>query len=122
ALADHHADDGHFERGHLEQVAGNGLALATLLAADARIRAGSIDEGDDGQAETLGCLHEPQCLAIALRLWHAVIAAHSLLGITPFLLTDHHDRPALEPGNAADDGHVVAEHAITVQFGEIRAQ
>ena len=109
------------QRRHLEQVAGDGLALAALFAADARIGAGRIDERDDRQAETLGGAHQAQCLAIAFGLGHAVVAAHALLGIAPLLLADDHDgRPSM-PRQAADDGQVVAEHAVAMQLGEIRA-
>ena len=52
---------------------------------------------------------------------HAVVAPHALLGVAPLLLADDHDRPAVDARQATDDGEVVAEHAIAMQLGEIRA-
>ena len=42
-------------------------------------------------------LHQPQRLAIALRLRHAVVAAHALLRVAPLLLPDDHHWLAFEP-------------------------
>ena len=107
------------ERRHLEEIARDGLALAALLGADARIRARRVDEGDERQAETLGHLHEAQRLAIALGLRHAVVAAHPLLGVAALLVADQHHGSPVEARRSADDGEVVRVHAIAVQLLEV---
>ena len=104
---------------HLEQVARDGLGLVALLGADARIRARRVDERDERQAEALGEPHEAQRLAIALGLGHAVVAAHALLGVAALLVADEHHRAVVEPRRAADDGEIVAIHAIAVQLVEV---
>ena len=111
-------DDGHAQRRHLEQVAGDGLALVAFLRADAGIGPGRVDERNDRQAEALGHAHEPQRLAIALGLGHAVVAPDPLLGVATLLVADEHDRHAGQPRNATDDGLVVGIHAIAVQLVE----
>src|SRR3984885_5134048 len=116
ALADDQAQHRRRKVGHLKQVSRDRLALATLLRADAGISARRIDQRDDRNAESLRHLHQPQCLAIALGFGHAVIAPHSLLGVAALLVADQHHRYALDPRQSADDGQVVAVHAVAVQF------
>ena len=82
-FADDDADDGHFKGRHFQQVAADGLGLATLLGPHAGKGARGVDEGDDGQAELLGQLHQAQRLAIALGTRHAEVAVRALLGIAP---------------------------------------
>ena len=74
---------------------------------------------DERDAEALGKLHEPQRLAVALGLRHAVVAAHPFLGVAALLVADQHDRAPVEPRHAADDGVIVGVHAVTVQFVEL---
>jgi hypothetical protein len=52
ALADDHADHRYPQPAHLEQIAGDGLALAAFLGADAGIGARRVDEGHHRQAGT----------------------------------------------------------------------
>jgi len=77
AFADDRHDDRYAQAGHLVQVAPDGLGLAAFLGADAGIRTRRIDEREQGQAEFLGELHEPQRLAVTLRPWHAEVAMDS---------------------------------------------
>jgi len=51
---------------HLEDVATDGLRLAALFGADARVGAGRVDEAEDRQAEFFSELHQAQGLAVAL--------------------------------------------------------
>ncbi len=69
-----------------------------------------------GIREALGHAHQAQRLAIAFGFWHAVIAAHALLGVAALLMSDQHDGNAFEPRQSPDDGQVIAVHAIAVQF------
>ncbi len=93
-----------------------------LLGAEAGVGAGGVDEGEDGQAEFLGELHEAEGLAVALGLGHAEVAGDLFLGVAAFLLGDDHDGLAVEEGGAADEGAVVAELAVAVQFLEAGAE
>jgi hypothetical protein len=74
-----------------------------------------------GRRETLGELHQPHRLAIALRLRHAEVAsAPSPFTLRPFswpiTITGISSRRAM----TAHDRVVVGELAVTVQFVEIR--
>ncbi len=118
-LAGDDDDDGDGETAHLAQVPGDRLGLAALLGTDAGECARGVNEGDDGELETLGHLHQAQRLPVPFRVRHAEVAEHLFLGVAPLLVTDHHDRLAVKTGEAADDGVVVAEVAVTVQFHEL---
>src|SRR5208282_3778052 len=52
----------------------------------------------------------------------AEIAGQALLGVAAFLMADDHHGAAAEPGEAADDGGVVAVAAIAGDFVEIGEQ
>ena len=105
---------------HLEEIARDRLALAALFRADARVGAGRVDERHQRQAEALRQLHESQRLAIALGLRHAVVAPHALLRVASFLMADQHHRAPVEARRSADDGEIVAVHAIAMQLLEVR--
>ena len=104
------------QAGHLQQVGGDGERLAALLGWQGRIGAGRVHQGDDGQAELLGLLHQPERLAVPLRPRHPEAAVGVLLGVAPLLVAEHHDRPAVEAGRAADQGRIVGEEAVAVQL------
>src|SRR4029450_9167867 len=78
-----------------------------------------VDEGDDGLAELVGELHEPEGLAIALRVRHAEVARDVLAGVAALLVPEHHHRLALEDREAAHDGEIVAEDAVAVELDEM---
>ena len=102
--------------------AGDGLALAALLGADAGIGAGGVDEGDHRQAELVGQVHQPHRLAVALRPGGAEIVLDAGGGVVALLVADHHHRRAAKPAQPADDGLVVAEFAVAAQLDEILDQ
>src|SRR5690606_7081632 len=116
---DHHRHRRHPQRGHLVDTAGDGLALAALLGIDTRVGPGRVDEGDQRQVEAVRKAHQPLRLAVAFRLGHAEVAVALLLGVAALLVADDHQPPLTEPCQSADDGVVVAEHAITMQLIEI---
>ena len=64
---------------HLEDAAADGFGLAALLGTDSGIRPHRVDEGEDGQAELLGGLHEALRLAVALGPRHAEVAHRASL-------------------------------------------
>ena len=100
---------GTLQPAHHLQVDGDGLGLAALLGADARVGARRVDEGEDGPLEALGQLHQPARLAVALGARHPEVARHVLLGVAALLVAHHHHRLAVEAREAADDGRVLAE-------------
>jgi hypothetical protein len=111
--------DRDFEAGHLDQVAGDGLGLAAFLGAQAGPGTRRVYEGEDGDAELLGQLHEAEGLAVALGVGHAEVAAEVLLGVAAALVADDHDGLAFETGPPAHDGRIVAEGAVAVGFNEV---
>ena len=91
------------------------VEIASMSALrDAGIGAGGVDQRDHGQRETLGELHQPHRLAVALGLGHAEVAQHLLRHAASLLLADDHDRDTVEARHAADDRVVVGEMAVTV--------
>ena len=119
AFADHRGDDRRAQAGHLVEVAADGLGLAALLRADARVRARRVDEREERQLELLGELHEAQRLAIALGPRHAEVAVDLLLGVAALLVAEHHAGLAVEAREAADDRRVVGVRAVAVQLAEL---
>jgi len=119
ALADDDADDGGAEARHFHEIEGDGLGLASFLGADAGIGARGVDEADDGEVEFFGEFHFGQGLAVAFGVGHAEIAGDAFLGGAAFVVGDEHDLFAAEAGKAGDDGAVVAEGAVAVEFAEV---
>src|SRR5262249_37715498 len=122
AFAGDGGDDRNLNARHLAQIAGNGLRLAALFRAQSGIRSGSVDEGKNRAAKLFRHLHTAQRLAIALRIGLAEVAVHALLGVTPFLMTDHHYVFIVVTRHAAKDGGIVAEAAVAVNFTPIGEQ
>ena len=110
---------GTFRPAITSRFSGDGLGLAALLGADARVGARRVDEGDDRAAEALGQLHQAQRLAVALGARHAEVALHVLLGGAPLLVADHEHRLAVEAGEAGDDRRVLAEAPVAVELDEV---
>ena len=79
---------------------------------------GHVDEGHDRQSESLGELHDPHRLAIALGVRHPEVAPDVLVGVGALLLADDDDRPAVERREPGDHRLVVAEEAVAVQLDE----
>ncbi|OPZ63735.1 MAG: hypothetical protein BWY83_03344 [bacterium ADurb.Bin478] len=104
---------------HLKEVARNGFRLAALLSADARIRARRVDQTDHRPFKPGSQFHQPQRFAIALRMRHAKVTTELFLGLARFLMADHHHRLLLQTADAGDDGRVITEETVAVQFNEI---
>ena len=121
AFAGDDGDGGDAEAGHFAHVAGDGLCLAALFGADARIGGGHVDEGEDGAGEFLGDFHAAEGLAVALRVGHAEAAADFVFGGAAFEVGDDHDFLAVEAGHAAGHRGIVAEGAVAVNFGKVGA-
>jgi hypothetical protein len=95
---------------------GDGLGLAAFLGADAGVGAGRVDQRDDGQAELLGQLHLRHRLAVALRVGAAEVAGDLLLGVFALVVGDDEALVRADAAEAGDDGGVVAEAPVAVQF------
>ena len=70
-------------------------AWPRLLGADARIRAGRVDEGQDRVAEAVGELDRADRLAVALGPRHAEVAVRALGQVAALLVADEGHRPAV---------------------------
>src|SRR5204863_4392044 len=73
-------------------------------------------EGDQWKTVPIGELHRTHRLPIALGVGHPEASVHTLVSVTAFLVTDHHDRPTAESAEARDDRGVVPVVAISVQL------
>ena len=119
AFANDGGDDGHLKLGHFENIAANGLGLATLFGVDPRVSAGRVDKSKDRKLEFFGGLHQAQGFAVALGLAHAKVAQGTFFGVTPLLLANHHAGLAIETGQPPDDGQVVGKVAVTVHLDKV---
>ena len=118
AFAQQHGDHRHLQAGHGNQVVGDGVALSTLLGLGAAESALRVHQAHDRTAELLSLAHKAQRLTIPLGLRATEIARDALLEVGALFLADNGDGAAADPADAADDGAVVGEAAIAVQFDE----
>ena len=112
AFAEDHRDVRHAEIEAGLGRARDRLGLAALLGVDAGIGAGGVDQRQHRNVETVGHLHQPHRLAVALRPRHAEIVLEPALGGRALLVADDADALAAEAAEAADDRLVVAELAV----------
>lgn len=101
---------------------GDGFRLAALLGADSRVGAGRIDEGDDRETEFFGDFHHPQGFPVAFGVGLAEVPFDSFPGGAAFLMADEGGGPALVKTESGDDGRVVGEAAVAVDFDKILNQ
>ena len=116
-------DNGGDHRGRQAEAAfggaGNGLALAAFLGADAGIGPGGVDEGDDRKAELLCHVHQAHGLAVALGPGHAEIVLQARGGVVALFMTHHHHGHAAEAPEAADHRLVVGELSVSAKLHEL---
>ena len=122
ALAGDQRHQRHAQRQAALRGAGDGLGLAALFRADARIGPGGVDEGQHRQLEALGHVHQAHRLAVAFRPRHAEVARDAALRVVALFLADDHDRPAIEAPDAAGHGQILGELAIARQRREFGDQ
>ena len=67
----------------------------------------------------IGQPHQPDRLAIALRLGHSEIVLEPRRGVVALLVADQHHPPPVDPREPADDRRIVGERAIAGQRQEI---
>ena len=102
--------------------AGDGLGLAALLGAQPRIGAGGVDEAENRQAELFGHVHQPHRLAVAFRPRHAEVVGQAGRGVVALLMAHDDHGAAAKARQAADDGLVVSELAVSAQLDEVGEQ
>ena len=95
--------------------------MPALLGTDAGVGARGVDKGEDRQLEAFGQFHQSQRLAVALGPRHTEIATDFGLGVTAFLLADHHHRLAIDARQSTDDGRVIGKGTVAGQFFELIA-
>src|SRR5262249_32680662 len=93
-----------------------------FFCANPRVGPRRVDEGDDGTIEFLGQFHQPKRFPVSFGIWHTKVPLHPLLESPSFLMSDDHDRAVVESGKAADDGPVVTEGPIAMEFRKIVRQ
>ena len=101
---------------------GNGLSLATFLSVNARIGAVRVDKSKDRPAIFFCDLHHAQRFAVAFRVGRAKVAVNALLHVPTLLRADNQNFLAVKASHAADDGGIVPESAVAVNFAEIGKQ
>jgi hypothetical protein len=122
-FANHDRDQRHADLEAFLGRAGDGFGLAAFFGPFAGVCTGSVDKGDDRQAELVGHLHQANRLAIAFGAGHAEVAFDTALGVVALFVADYHDGLVVETGEATHDRVVIGEVAVACQrcvFGEQR--
>ncbi len=118
ALANDRGDHRHRQRNAGLSRAGDRLGLAALLGLDAGKGARSVDQRHHRQAEASRQLHQPDRLAVAFGFAHPEIVLDSAGGVVALLVADQHDLAPVEPGEATENGGIVAKAAVAAQRHE----
>jgi hypothetical protein len=122
AFAGDRRDHGDTETGEDRERGADGLALSTLLGADAGVRAGRVDEREDGQTEAVGHFEETDGFAVAFGVGHAEVAGDVFAGGAAFLVPHDDDAPPAVLRQPADDRGIVGEAPVAVQLDEVGAE
>ncbi len=121
-FANHQTDNRRGQIGHDEQIARNRFTLTALFGIHARKRARRVDQGQHRQFETRRRFQQTLGLAIAFGARHAEVAPGTLTGITTFLMTNHHQRAAINPRQATNQRRIVSKGTVAMQFDKIGHQ
>src|SRR5438105_136362 len=116
----HRNEDGHGQPRHFPQVPCDGFALTAFFRIDAGIGALRIHKAENRPAELGRELHYAQRFPVSFRFGLAEVARQALLGVASLLMADDRHGPAVILRKARNDGFVVGEAAVAVQFHEIR--
>src|SRR5262245_8423047 len=115
-------DNRHLNARHFAQVVCNRLCLPTFFCIDARICSRSVDESQHRAVELLCQFHDTQRLAVALRFRHTEVSILALFRISSLLMTDYADRYIPQYAEATDNGGIIAEFPVTMDFDEFRTE
>jgi len=121
AFADDDAEDGDFEAGHFSEVDGDGFGLASFLGAESWVGAWGVDEGDDGEAEFFGFFHFGECFSVSFGVCAAEVAGEFFFGGFAFLVANDEAFAVADSSEAGDEGGVVGEGAVAMEFAEVSA-
>ncbi len=87
-----------------------------LFRTQSGIRTNRIHESEDWPSELLRNFHHTQSFAVALGVGHSPVAVDVLLGISRLLVANHDHFMAVKAGHAADDGVVIGETTVAMNF------
>ena len=111
-FSDNDGDDGDAKIKHFTNIDGDGFGDVALFTGNARKGAGSVDESDDGEPESIGEAHEAKSFAISLRVSTAEITHQVFFGIAAFLVPEKDHALVVEGGKTTDEGSVLTKSAI----------
>src|SRR5690606_13711441 len=78
-----------------------------------------VNNGDDRLSEFPGHLHKSECFAVSFRISPAKVTLLPLLGISPFLLSDKHDRSAVDVTQPSNHGLVIFDGTVAVDLDKV---
>src|SRR6266567_36069 len=90
-----------------------------LLGRDTWIGARNVHEAEQRKPVQLSELHQPHCLAIALRIGHAEVAVGSFLDVAALLVAHECDRATVEATETDHQCVIVGPAAVTVQLDPV---
>lgn len=95
--------------------------MASLFGTEPGVGAGGVNEGDDGEAEFFGFFHLCECFAVALGVGASEVTGEFFLGCFAFLVTDDEAFAVADASESGDEGGVVSEVSVAVEFAEVSA-
>src|SRR5439155_8084718 len=90
-----------------------------LLGRNTWIGARDVHETEQRKPVQLRELHQPHCLAIALRIGHAEVTVGSFLDVAALLVAHERDRATVEATETDHERMIVGPAAVTVQLDPI---
>ena len=100
----------------------NHQPLSAFLRFHAAKRARRIHKTDYRPPKLFSLSQRAHRFAVALGVRHAEVAAHALFERMTLLLPDYRDGPALKPRNRCNNGFVVTETAVALDFKDAAEQ
>ena len=122
ALTGDNRQNRHLHIRHLKEVAGNRLALASLLCLHTRECTWRIDKTDDRTVKFRRLFHQTERLSVSFRRRHAEVVLHAVFRGFTSLLSNDRDRHSIERCHTADDRHIIAIIPVAVELGKIVKQ
>src|SRR5690606_11893498 len=110
------ADYRHLQHKHFFEIAGNGFRLTAFFSFKTRKRTRGIDESDNRLIEFFCQPEQAQVFTITFRVGHTKIPVLSLLCVSPFLLSDEHDRLTVDGSKTAYHGFITCNIAVSMQL------
>src|SRR5215813_11675002 len=107
---------------HFAQVVCNRLCLPAFLRIDARIRSWGVDEGQHRTVKLLCQFHDAQRLPVSLGLRHTEISVLTLFRVPSLLMADHTHRYIPQYAETANNGGIIAEFPVAMDFDKLRAE